>query len=220
MVERVRRFNGDKLPFYMEVYNAEMDIRSVNDAFRLKFFCQVTAPRIHTEVKQLEETHSSWETFGEALWRAYDEPLRCRNRRDFDHWVVSAKTHRGATKAFLEFGRRFAQLTEQEQRLVGAEKVLLFVSSIDRAEREVIGIELEEDDRANGLTEDWSKVERVYQRLDEEQSTKARGKTRHHRRKRVRGERVGKARHQSPSRGSVHSFESNGRGRRKIQITD
>ena len=44
---------------------------------------------------------------------------------------------------------------------MGADKVLLFVRSIDRAEREAIGIELEEDDGANGLTEDWLKVRRV-----------------------------------------------------------
>ena len=43
---------------------------------------------------------------------------------------------------------------------MGADKVLLFVMSIDRVEREVIRIELEEDDGANGLTDDWSKVER------------------------------------------------------------
>ena len=49
---------------------------------------------------------------------------------------------------------------------MGADKVLLFIRSIDQAEREVIGIELEEDDGANGLTEDWSKVGRVCQRLD------------------------------------------------------
>ena len=49
---------------------------------------------------------------------------------------------------------------------MGADKVLLFVGSIDQVEREVIGIELEEDDGANGLTEDWSKVGRVCQRLD------------------------------------------------------
>ena len=65
----------------------------------------------------------------------------------------------------------------REQRLVGADKVLLFVRSIDHAEREVIGIELEEDDGVNGLTEDWSKVEWVCQRLAEVQSAKARGKT-------------------------------------------
>ena len=44
---------------------------------------------------------------------------------------------------------------------MGADKVLLFVRSIDRTEREVIRIELEEDDRANGLTEDRSKVRKV-----------------------------------------------------------
>ena len=51
---------------------------------------------------------------------------------------------------------------------MGANKVLLFVSSIDRAEREAIGIELQEDDGSNGLTEDWLKVGRVCQRMDED----------------------------------------------------
>ena len=66
---------------------------------------------------------------------------------------------------------------EREQRLVGADKVLLFVRSIDRAERLAIGIELKEDDGANGLTEDWSKVGRVCQRMDEERAGRARRKT-------------------------------------------
>ena len=51
---------------------------------------------------------------------------------------------------------------------MGADKVLLFVRSIDRAEREAIRIELEEDDGVNGLTEDWSKVGMVCQRMDDE----------------------------------------------------
>ena len=51
---------------------------------------------------------------------------------------------------------------------MGANKVLLFVQSIDRAEREAIRIELEEDDGVNGLTKDWSTVGRVCQRMDEE----------------------------------------------------
>ena len=42
------------------------------------------------------------------------------------------------SKAFLEFGRRLARLLEQEQRLVGVAKVLLFVRLIDHAERESI----------------------------------------------------------------------------------
>ena len=37
---------------------------------------------------------------------------------------------------------------------MGVDKVLLFVRSIDQAERAAIGIELEEDDGVNGLTED------------------------------------------------------------------
>ena len=44
---------------------------------------------------------------------------------------------------------------------MGVNKVLLFVKSIDRRERMAIGLKLEEDDGANGLIEDWSKVESV-----------------------------------------------------------
>ena len=51
VVERVVRFNGDKVPIYMEAYNAEMDVRSVNDALRLEFFCRVMAPRICAKVR-------------------------------------------------------------------------------------------------------------------------------------------------------------------------
>ena len=108
----------------------------------------------------------------------YGGPPKSRNRHDFDQWVASAKTHRGAAKAFQEFGRRFARPPEREERLVGADKVLLFVRSFDLAEREAIGIKLEEDDGANGLTEDWSKVGRVCQRMDDERAGKARRKTR------------------------------------------
>ena len=105
VAERVGRFNGDKVPFYMEAYNEEMDVRGVNDALRLNFFCRIVAPRIYTEVKELGEAHSLWEVFEDALWRAYNKPSKSRNRRDFDPWVASAKTHRGATKAFQEFGQ-------------------------------------------------------------------------------------------------------------------
>ena len=79
-------------------------------------------------------------------------------------------------KAFKEFERRFTRLPEWEQRLVGKDKVLLFVRSIDQAEREAIGIELEDDDGANGLIDDWSEVERVCRWLDKERSAKGKGK--------------------------------------------
>ena len=73
---------------------------------------------------------------------------------------------------------------------------MLFVVSIDRAEREAIGIELEDDDVANGLTEDWSEVERVCQRVGVEQSARAEGNARVEKR-------VNKAKFRSPDRRSV-----------------
>ena len=95
----------------------------------------------------------------------YKEPKRCK-LYEFDQWVSSLKTHQSAMHAFVEFECRFAQLSERDQRLVGVEKVLMFVKSIDRKERKAIGIRLEDDDGANGLTEDWTKVERVCQLHD------------------------------------------------------
>ena len=127
MAKRVGRFNGDKVPSYMQAYNEEMDTRGVDDVLRLEFFYRIAAPRVHEEVKVLGKAHSSWKNFERALWRAYGEPPRSWNRRGFDQWVASAKTHSGVTKAFQDFGRRFTRLPEREQRLVGADKVLLFV---------------------------------------------------------------------------------------------
>ena len=176
MVEGVSRFNGDKVPFYLEAYNAKMEAQEVNAALKLESFCRAVADRIHAEVKELREAHSSWEAFEEALRQAYGELPKSRNRRDFDQWVASTKTYRGATKAFREVERCFARLPEREQRLVGADKVLLFVRSIDWVEREAIEIELEEDDGENGLIEDWSKVRKVCQRLYDERAGKARWK--------------------------------------------
>ena len=94
----------------------------------------------------------------------------------FNQWISSAKTHRGAMKAFEEFEQRFTRLLEREQRLVGEDKVRLFVRSINRAEREAIGIGLEDDDGANGLIDDWSEVERVCRWLDKVRSAKGKGK--------------------------------------------
>ena len=71
--------------------------------------------------------------------------------------------------AFVEFECRFAQLSELDQRLVGEDKVLMFVKSINRNERKAIGIQLEDDD--GGLTEDWKKVERIC-RLHDERKTR------------------------------------------------
>ena len=79
VVERVGRFNGDKVPFYMEAYNAEMEEKGVNAALRLEFFCRVTTPRVYAQVKELAEALYSWEVFGEALWQTYGDPPRSRN---------------------------------------------------------------------------------------------------------------------------------------------
>ena len=160
MVERVGRFNREKIPFYLEAYNVEMEAQEVDAALRLEFFCRAVAVRMHVEMKELREAHSSWEAFEEVLRQTYGEPPKSRNRHDFDQWISAVKTHRGAMKAFKEFERRFARFPEWEQSLVRADKFLLFVRSIYRAEWEAIGIEPENDDevngrKSNGYANDW-----------------------------------------------------------------
>ena len=171
VVERVGYFNGAEVQNFLEVYNGEMDSRGVDEAMRREYFCRVVAQPIFKAIKELLEAHDSWVTFEKALLEAYGyERSKGRDRRDFDQWVASAKTHQGATQAFLDFERRFSKLSEREQRLVGVDKVMLFVKLIDRRERMAIGLKLEEDDGANGLIEDWSKVESVCQLHDKGQA--------------------------------------------------
>ena len=127
MVNRVRRFNGDKVPSYLEAYNAKMVARDVDEALRLDFFCRVVAVQMHSEVRELRKAHNLWEAFEEALLEAYrGERPKGQVRHNFDQSVGSAKTHR-AMKAFLEFERRLARLPKREQRMVGVDKVFLYV---------------------------------------------------------------------------------------------
>ena len=97
----------------------------------------------------------------------YKDPKRC-NLYEFKQWVSSTKNHQSAMHAFVEFECCFAQLSKLDQRLVGDDKVLMFVKSINRSERNAIGIQLEDYDGANGLTKDWTKVERVCRNMTRE----------------------------------------------------
>ena len=132
VVERVGYFDGGIVQNFLDTYNAEMDSRGVNEAMRLEYFCRVVAEPNYKEVKELQEAHDSWVTFKEALLEAYGyERPKGQSLYKFDQWVSSMKTHRSAMDAFVEFECRFAQLSERDRRLVGVNKVLLFVKSID-----------------------------------------------------------------------------------------
>ena len=115
VAKRVSRFQWGRSPILYASLQRGNGRGGVDDALRLEFFCRVATPRIYAEVKKLGEALVSWEAFEEALWQAYNELPRSRNRCDFDQWVASAKTHCGAAKVFQEFGRRFARLPEREQ---------------------------------------------------------------------------------------------------------
>ena len=68
---------------------------------------------------------------------------------------------RSMTQASLEFEHHFSQLLEVERSLVGMDKVLFFMKTIDQREMMAIGIEQKDNDCANCLTEDWAEIERV-----------------------------------------------------------
>ena len=67
----------------------------------------------------------------------------------------------GVGEAFREFECRFSQLSEWERRSVGADKVLLFLKTVHHEEGMDILFELQDDDGAHGLTEEWPEVEWV-----------------------------------------------------------
>ena len=91
------------------------------------------------------------------------------DRREFDLWVSSVKAPRSKMEAFWEFDYRFSQLTDRDQELVGADKVPLFLKSVNEKGRMAIFPDLENNEGAYGLTEDWNEVEWACQQYDERQ---------------------------------------------------
>ena len=83
------------------------------------------------------------------------------DRRKFGLWATSVNAPWSAMKAFREFEHRFVQLSDRDRRLVGADKVLLFFKLVDEKGRMTILSELEDDEGAYGLTQDWNEVERL-----------------------------------------------------------
>ena len=168
LVQRNGQFNGNDVSSYLRDYKAEMMRCRIPEGLQVISFNRVATDELQERIHKIQQQNSTWGSFEEALREAYDyKRSKGQDRREFDEWVASEKTHRSATQSFLEFEHRFAQLSKREQRSVGEDKVLMFVRSINRKERMDIGIELEDDDGANGLTEDWAKVERVCRRHDE-----------------------------------------------------
>ena len=150
------------MPRYLRDYKAEMLRYGISERLQVISFNRVATDELQESIHKIRQQNPTWGSFEEALREAYDyERPKGRHRREFDEWVASEKTHQSATQAFLEFEHRFARLSEREQRLVGEDKVLMFVRSIDRKERMDIGIKLEDKDGANGLIEDWAEVKRV-----------------------------------------------------------
>ena len=171
LVQRNGQFGGKDLSCYLRDYKVEMLRYGISEKLQVISFNRVATDELQESIHKIQQQNPTWGSFEEALREAYDyERPKGRDRREFDEWVASEKTHQSATQAFLEFEHRFARLSVREQRLVGEDKVLMFVRSIDRKERMDIGIKLEDKDGANGLIEDWAEVKRVCRRHDEKRT--------------------------------------------------
>jgi hypothetical protein len=96
------------------------------------------------------------------------------DRREFGLWVSSVNTPQSAMEAFREFDHRFSQLSDRDQESVGADKVLLFLKSDNEKGRMAVLPDLEDDEGAYVLTEDWNEVEWVCQQHDEKRSATTR----------------------------------------------
>ena len=82
-----------------------------------------------------------------------DEYVTSTSRHKFDKWVTSKNSCKNAIASFHELEHQLAPFSNQDRILLGLNKVLTFLKSINRDERMMLGILLEYVDGTNGLTE-------------------------------------------------------------------
>ena len=168
IVQRNGQLNGKDMSRHLRDYKAEMLQYGISERLQVISFNRVTTDELQESIHGIGQQNPTWGSFEEALREAYEyERPKGRGWGEFEVWLVLAKIHQSVTQAFLEFERRFSQLSEREQRLVGVDQVLMFVRLIDRKERKAMGIKIENNDGANGLIGDWDKVETTCRRHDE-----------------------------------------------------
>ena len=139
LAQRNGQFNGKDVSRYLWGYKAEMLQYGISKRLEVRSFNRVATDELQERIHGIQQQNPIWGSFEEALQEAYDyKRPKGRIQREFDQWVASAKIHQSATQAFLEFERCFPQLSERVQGLVGLDKVLRLVRSIDRKERMAI----------------------------------------------------------------------------------
>ena len=132
LVQRNGEFDGKDVSRYLHDYKTEMMRCGIPEGLQVISFSRVATDELQERIYKIRQQNPTWGSFEGALREAYDyDRPKGRDRREFDEWVASEKTYRSATQVFLEFEHRFAQLSKREQRLVGEDKVLMFVKSID-----------------------------------------------------------------------------------------
>ena len=84
---------------------------------------------------------------------------------------IEENPQRTFTFTFLEFEHHFALLSLLDQKLVGVNKVLIFLELVNRDKITKVGIQLEDDDDVNGLFKYWNEVKRICQQYDKHEMT-------------------------------------------------
>ena len=104
LIQRNTQFNGNDVSSYLRDYKAEMMRCRIPKGLQVISFSRVASDKLQESIYEIQQQNTTWGSFEKALSEKYDyERWRGQDRREFDEWVASEKTHRSATQAFLEF---------------------------------------------------------------------------------------------------------------------
>ena len=116
LVQRNGQFNEKDVSCYLRDYKVEMMRYGISERLQVISFNRVAMDELQESIHGIRQQNPTWGSFEEALRDTYDyKRPKGRGWDEFQQWVASAKIHQSATQAFLEFERRFAQLSEREQ---------------------------------------------------------------------------------------------------------
>ena len=95
LVQRNRQFNGKGVSRYLRDYKAEMMRCGISERLQVISFNRVAMDELQESIHKIRQQNPTWGSFEEALREAYDyERSKGRDRREFDEWVASEKTHK------------------------------------------------------------------------------------------------------------------------------
>ena len=140
---------------------------NVHELTKLRYFSRVVSSMLHTQIIELLEAYISWDIFRIALLKEFEvEDVIGTSRYEFDKWVALKKPYKSALASFQDLECQFSRLLESGKRLVGVDKVLMFLRYANRNEWMKLDIVLKDDDGTSGLIENLDAVKRICQQYD------------------------------------------------------